>query len=148
MRVLDVLRLKSAAVVSIHADRPLMAAVSLMRKSKVGSVVVLDLSGRPLGIVTEPDVIAVLDAQGADCLRQDTRLAMRAPPPKCSPSQSVGEALALMTHDRVRYLLVVSGDALQGLVSIGDLVKARLESAELESRVLRDMARGKILAGT
>lgn len=147
MRVSDVLSVKGASIVSVRADQPLIAAITLMTKRKVGSVIVLDLSGRPLGIVSEPDIVASISEQGAACLHQDARLAMRAPPPKCAPDHSVSEALARMTRDRVRYLLVVDGEKLLGLVSIGDLVKARLESTELEARVLRDMARGKLLAG-
>ena len=58
----------------------------------------------------------------------------------------IAHALALMTRSRVRYLLAVRDGRALGLVSIGDLVKARLESAELESRVLRDMALGAVLA--
>ncbi len=145
MRVSDVLSVKCAAIVSIRADQPLAAAIALMAKHKVGSVIVLDLSNRPLGIVSEPDIVATISEQGAGCLQQDARLAMRAPPPKCAPEHSVGEALTRMTRDRVRYLLVVSGERLLGLVSIGDLVNARLENTELEARVLRDMARGAML---
>jgi CBS domain-containing protein len=147
MNVSDVLSVKGTAIVSIRADQPLTAAIALMAKHKVGSVIVLDLSHRPLGIVSEPDIVATINKLGAECLHQDTRLAMRAPPPKCAPEHSASEALARMTRDRVRYLLVVDGEKLLGLVSIGDLVKARLESTELEARVLRDMARGKLLAG-
>lgn len=79
--------------------------------------------------------------------RYDVRLAMRAPAAKCAPDDNIVDALARMTRDRIRYLLVVDGEAVLGLVSIGDLVKARLESTELESRALRDMARGRLLAG-
>ena len=90
--------------------------------------------------------MAAISANGAACLDQDVRLALRGPAPKCAPEEWVGAALARMTRERVRYLLVVAGDRLAGLVSIGDLVKARLDAAELESRVLRDMARGAMLA--
>lgn len=146
MRVADVLSAKGAAVFSARADKTLGAAVSLMAGQCIGSVVIVDASGRPLGIVSEPDVVAAISASGASALSQDVRLALRAPPPKCTPEEEVGAALARMTRERVRYLLVVESDRLLGLISIGDLVKARLEAAELESRVLRDMARGAVLA--
>jgi CBS domain-containing protein len=146
MRVADVLSAKGANVLSVRADKTLAAAINLMAVSKIGSIVVVDASNRPLGIVSEPDIVAAISTNGGACLTQDVRQALRAPPPKCGPEESVGAALARMTRDRVRYLLVVESERLLGLVSIGDLVKARLETTELESRVLRDMARGAVLA--
>ena len=146
MRVADVLNAKGADVLSVRADKTLAGAIGLMAAAKTGSIVVLDASGRPMGIVSEPDIVAAVSASGAACLGQDVRLALRAPAPKCAPGEGVGAALARMTRERFRYLLVVDGERVVGLVSIGDLVKARLEAAELESRVLRDMARGAVLA--
>lgn len=146
MRVADVLNAKGADLLSVRADKTLAAAIALMAARRIGSVVVLDASARPMGIVSEPDIVAAISTGGGACLDQDVRLALRAPAPKCAPQEEVGAALARMTRERVRYLLVVDGERLMGLVSIGDLVKARLEATELESRVLRDMARGAVLA--
>lgn len=147
MRVIDVLHAKEGSfLITIFADRPLAEAMALMSSHKVGSVVATDLAGAPIGIVTEPDIVSVIAAGGAASLDQPLRTAMRAPAPNCDPDDDVAHALALMTRSRVRYLLAVRDGRAMGLVSIGDLVKARLESAELESRVLRDMARGAVLA--
>lgn len=145
MRVIDVLRANSASLVTIAADRTLGEAIALMAGRKVGSVVATDAAGRPLGIVTEPDVVRALAAGGGEGVRQDLRQIMRTPAPTCDVSDTVAAALALMTRTRVRYLLAVESGRVLGLVSIGDLVKARLESTELEARVLRDMARGAVL---
>jgi CBS domain-containing protein len=145
MLIKDVLAAKSASLLTLQADRPLSDAAALMATRKVGSVVIVDVSRRPIGIVTEPDLVGAVSAEGAACLTHDARLAMRAPA-KCGPDNSVTDALARMTRERARYLLVVDAGRLVGLVSIGDLVKARLEEAELESRVLRDMAHGAMLA--
>lgn len=145
MRVIDVLRASSASLLTIVADRTLGDAIALMASRKVGSVVATDAAGRPLGIVTEPDIVRALAAGGGESVRQDLRQFMRAPAPSCDAHDTVAAALALMTRTRVRYLLAIEDDRVLGLVSIGDLVKARLESNELEARVLRDMARGAVL---
>lgn len=147
MRVIDVLHAKEGSfLITIFADRPLAEAMALMSSHKVGSVVATDLAGAPIGIITEPDIVGVIAAGGAASLDQPLRTAMRTPAPSCDPDDDVAHALAQMTRSRVRYLLTVRDGRALGLVSIGDLVKARLESAELESRVLRDMARGAVLA--
>lgn len=145
MHIKDVLNAKRAPVLTLQADRPLSEATALMAAHKVGSIVIVDVSRRPLGIVTEPDIVGAISAEGVACLAHDSRLAMSAPV-NCSLGDSVTDALARMTRARVRYLLVIDAARLIGLVSIGDLVKARLEEAELESRVLRDMAHGAMLA--
>ncbi len=146
MRVIDVLHAKEASIITIFADRPLAEAMALMSSRKVGSVVATDLAGAPIGIITEPDIVSVIATAGAASLAEPLRKAMRAPAPSCDPDDDVAHALAMMTRSRVRYLLAAHNGRALGLVSIGDLVKARLESAELESRVLRDMARGAVLA--
>lgn len=146
MQVVDVLRSKQIALVTISADRPLKDAIGLMAARQVGSAIAIDKTGRPLGIITEPDIVRRVAANGEAGLREPLREIMLAPAPVCAPEDTVAEALAQMTRTRVRYLLAMRGDAVLGLVSIGDLVKARLESTELESRVLRDMARGAVLA--
>lgn len=146
MRIIDVLHAKEASIITIFADRPLAEAMTLMSSRKVGSIVATDPAGAPIGIVTEPDIVSIIATGGAASLALPLRNAMRAPAPSCDPDDDVAHALAMMTRSRVRYLLAVRNGRALGLVSIGDLVKARLESAELESRVLRDMARGAVLA--
>ena len=145
MLIKDVLAAKSVSLLTLQADRPLGEAAAAMAKAKIGSVVVVDVSGRPIGLISEPDIVGAVSAEGAACLTRDVRLAMRVPV-KCSPDDNVTRALARMTRERIRYLLVVEADRFIGLVSIGDLVKARLDESELESRVLRDMAHGAMLA--
>jgi CBS domain-containing protein len=146
MRVIDVLHAKQASLIAIFAHCPLAEAIALMAAHQVGSVVATDLANNPIGIITEPDIVSAVAAGGAASLNQRLCTAMRAPAPTCDPDDSVAHALAPMTRSRVRYLLAARDGRTFGLVSIGDLVKARLESAELESRVLRDMARGAVLA--
>ena len=71
---------------------------------------------------------------------------MQSPVPTCLPGDSVDEAMRRMTSDRIRHLVVMDGGRISGIVSIGDLVKARISDAEMESKVLRDLALGRIAA--
>lgn len=146
MNVHDVANAKGGAIFALAADRALEDAVKLMAQHNVGSLAVVDVNGRTIGLMTEPDIVSTIARDGASSLLRRVSDVMRTPAPACEAETRVSEAMALMTRARVRYLLVERQGRVVGIVSIGDLVKARLASAELESRVLRDMARGAILA--
>jgi CBS domain-containing protein len=81
MRVIDVLRANSASLLTVAADRTLGEAIALMAARRVGSVVATDAAGRPLGIVTEPDVVRALAAGGGESVSQYLRRIIRAPAP-------------------------------------------------------------------
>lgn len=149
MEVADVLKQKGSAVVALTGDQPLSAAIALMADNKVGAVIVIGgADGKSFGIVSEADVVAALNTHGSRGIERPVQQMMRCPAPQCAAQESVGTALALMTRARTRYLIAIAeGGVMLGLVSIGDLVKARLESAEMEASVLRDVARVRILAG-
>ena len=146
MNVQDVVSGKGAAILALANDRTLEDAVTMMAQHNVGSLAVVDAKDHALGIITEPDIVAAIARGGSPSLLRGVSHAMRTPAPVCDADTHVAHAMALMTRARVRYLLVERHGRTVGIVSIGDLVKARLESAELESRVLRDIARGAVLA--
>ena len=149
MDVADVVKHKGGAIFTLTEDQPLSAAIALMATNKVGAVVITSLrDGAPLGIVSEADIVAMLSTHGDRGMDRPAQKAMRSPAPHCSANETVAAALAMMTRARSRYLIAIAeGGVVLGLISIGDLVKARLESAEMEASVLRDVARGRILAG-
>jgi CBS domain-containing protein len=128
---------KGHRVVTVPARSSVADAIRTMHAEKVGSVMVPDAEGCPVGIFTERDVVR-LYAEGDrdfDKLPVETRMT-------CSVvlgrlSMSADEALALMTERRFRHLPVVEDGKLLGLVSIGDLVKARLNEAAQEAQALR-----------
>ena len=137
MNLKDVLVAKGSRVVTVPAGSSIAAAIRTMHAQKVGAVLVTDSESCPVGIFTERDVIH-LYAEGdrdLDALPVETRMT-------CSLvlgrlSMSVDEALAVMTERRFRHLPVVEGGELLGLVSIGDLVKVRLEETAQEAQALR-----------
>jgi CBS domain-containing protein len=137
MNLEDVLAAKGPRVVTVPAKSSVADAIRTMHAQKVGAVLVPDAEGCPVGIFTERDVIA-LYADGDrdfDALAVEARMT-------CSVvlgrlSMPVDEALGLMTERRFRHLPVVEQGRLLGLVSIGDLVKIKLEEAAQEAQALR-----------
>lgn len=128
---------KGRRLVTVSAKASVADAIRTMHAENVGSVLVPDAADCPVGIFTERDVLR-LHAEGE---RDFDRVAV-AERMTCSlvlglPQMSVDEALGLMTERRFRHLPVVEGGRLAGLVSIGDLVKAKLEEAAQEAQALR-----------
>jgi CBS domain-containing protein len=141
MKIAEILRAKGRAVASIHPDQTVAAAVREMKQRGVGALVVSRDRTHLVGIVSERDVVraladdrGVLDRRVADIMTTNVETS--------TPDQTVTGAMAVMTHRRHRHLPVLEGGELAGIVSIGDLVKARLDELELESRVLRDTVLG------
>src|ERR671911_840186 len=137
MNIKDVLAAKGRRVVCVSAKSSVADAVRTMHTQKVGAVMVPDAEGCPVGIFTERDFVRLY----ADGDRDFDRLSVEARM-TCSVvvgrlSMSVDEALGLMTERRFRHLPVVEDGKLIGLVSIGDLVKIRLDETAQEAEALR-----------
>lgn len=140
MKISEVLADKKRRIVSVRPDKPVTALPAVFDDNTISSVLVIDVRGRLHGIVTDRLFLSAMAQQGT---RFNTLTAvdiMHAPVPSCSPGDFVTDALRRMTDQRVRHLAVLDDGKLAGIVSIGDLVKARLTDFEIESRVLRDMA--------
>lgn len=144
MRIEHVLEQKGGGVVTLWNNHVLRDVVGIFDSRNIASVVVTDHAGQPLGIVTDRGVIRAIARRGAAALDDPVTYAMRAPAPFCRPDDRVSKVLRQMTDRRVRHVLVLDGQNLVGLVSIGDLVKVKLDDAELESRVLRERALGQM----
>jgi len=137
MKLNDVLAAKGRRVVTVSAKSSIADAIRTMQAQKVGAVMVPDAEGCPVGIFTERDVVRLY----ADGDRDFDTLAVEARM-TCSfvvgrLSMSVDEALGLMTERRFRHLPVVEEGKLLGLVSIGDLVKMKLDETAQEAQALR-----------
>ena len=136
MTIAAVLRDKGSAVETIAADAILFDAVHRLGEKRIGALLVTQGS-RIAGIVSERDVIYCLRKHGAEVLDWPVERVMTAPAITAEPSMSVLSALALMTQRRIRHLPVVEGGNLKGIVSIGDLVKYRMERIEAEADAMR-----------
>jgi CBS domain-containing protein len=136
MTIASVLREKGSAVETIAADATLYDAVRKLGEKRIGALPVV-VSGRIVGIISERDVIYCLRDGGPDVLGWKVEQAMSSPAITADSDTSVLSALALMTQRRIRHLPVVEGGQIRGLVSIGDLVKHRMERIEAEADAMR-----------
>ena len=109
------------------------------RAAPIGALVVLDEDRRVAGLLTEQDVVRALNRQGPQLLEQPVEGCMSHGVPVCHPGDTLPGVMRTMTEWRSRHLPVLHGGELVGLISIGDVVRARLQEVELESAVLRDV---------
>jgi CBS domain-containing protein len=135
MRIADVLKNKGAGVLSIAPDTLVSDLISGLAGRNVGAMVVVGPEGL-LGIVSERDVVRMLHDHGADALRRRVADIMTSELVTCSPDDSVDELSAVMTTHRVRHVPVLEDGRLAGIVSIGDVVKTRMEELQAEREQL------------
>ena len=138
MTIAAILRDKGDRVISIAGDMTLTQAVTLLAAERIGAAPVPDADGGVAGIFSERDVIRALRAHGAAALDCTVAEMMTAPAVAVTPDQSVIGALSLMTQRRFRHLPVVAEGRLVGFVSIGDLVKYRIDRIEADAAAMRD----------
>lgn len=138
MDVNGILRAKGARVVTIEPGATVEALVRGLREERIGAMVV-SRDGRTIeGIVSERDVVRALADRGAAVLGDRVADIMTVSVATCGPNDPVKHVMSEMTRRRIRHLPVVDGGVLAGLVSIGDVVKNRLEEMETEANVLRE----------
>jgi CBS domain-containing protein len=131
-----VLRGKGSAVETIAGDATVFDAVHRLGEKRIGALVVIE-QGRIAGIVSERDVIYCLRDHGPQALDWPVSRVMTSPAITVTPETDVLAALALITQRRIRHLPVVEGGEIRGIVSIGDLVKYRMERIEAEADAMR-----------
>ena len=136
MSIAAVLRNKGSAVETITTDSTLFDAVRRLGEKRIGALPVLE-SGRIAGIMSERDVIYCLKDHGPEALEWPVEKVMSSPAITVDAGTDVLAALALMTQRRIRHLPVVEGGEILGIVSIGDLVKHRMERIEAEADAMR-----------
>ena len=138
MNVESILARKGSQVASIVPGATLAEAVQMLREHGIGALVVSVDGRRVDGMLSERDVVRRLAIDGADALEMTAARAMSTPVVTCGLLDELPELMAIMTQRRVRHLPVVSHGRLIGLVSIGDVVKHRVEELETENRALFD----------
>ena len=147
MKVEEILKSKGRSVETIEADATIAEAIGRLNgPPQIGALVVPDeLGQRPFaGTLTERDIIRALGKYGAKLLTMRVTDVMSRNVPICSPQDSIARLMQQMTTSRYRHVPVVQRGELAGLISIGDVVKARVADMELETGLLRDLyiARG------
>ena len=130
----------SSNVISSTVDAPVREAIALLASKRIGAVPIME-GGRIVGIFSERDVIYRLADEGDACLERPIGEVMTAPAITVERSATVLDALALMTKRRIRHLPVGDGETMCGFISIGDLVKARLDEIQHEAEAMREYIR-------
>jgi CBS domain-containing protein len=138
MKVSDILGSKGNAVATIRPEAKISTVVRRLKLEGIGAMVVSEDSVQVVGIISERDIVRGLVEDGADLLERRVLDLMTSPVKTCTLDANIKEIMAVMTRSRVRHLPVVEDSRLVGIVSIGDVVKNRLEEVELEADVLRD----------
>jgi CBS domain-containing protein len=141
MLISDVLHGKGHDVVKVQTTDTVHSAVRKLAAHNIGALVVEDKWMKLVGIFSERDFVNAIADHGAAALEQPVRTLMSAPIVSCRSGDRIDAALATMTVSRIRHLPVIDGGVLKGIVSIGDLVKHRLDEKELEANVLLEISR-------
>ncbi|MBV9723450.1 MAG: CBS domain-containing protein [Mycobacterium sp.] len=136
MRIADVLRSKGGSVMTIEPDATVTELLAGLADHNIGAMVVVGADG-VAGIVSERDVVRQLHTHGASVLSEPVSKIMTAVVSTCSKSDTVDSLTMLMTENRVRHVPVVEDGELIGIVSIGDVVKTRMEELEAEHEQLQ-----------
>ncbi len=138
MTVKAILSRKGREVATIEPTASVAAAAQLLSERKIGAVIVTNPSGEVVGILSERDIVRALASQGAETLGLSVANAMTKNVITCVESDTVAELMERMTTGKFRHIPVVESGRLVGVVSIGDIVKDRLEEIERESNAMRD----------
>lgn len=140
MQVSQILKTKGSAVKTIRPEAPVRAVAQALRSEGVGVMVVTDEVGTLKGIISERDLARGMADLGESLFHKTAADLMTPDVVTCTPDDTVAGIARVMTQRRIRHLPVMTGRKLVGLVSIGDVLKHRLDEVQLEANVLRDVA--------
>ena len=143
MSISSILRGKKSGIFSVEPTDTIARVASILAEKRVGALLVLDRAQQLMGIVSERDVMRCLAAEGARTLEMTAAQIMTRVVHTVTPDTPVETAMEMMTNGRVRHLPVVDGGSLAGMISIGDLVKERLDQQAHEVDTLRDYVAGR-----
>lgn len=138
MKVASILKAKTTRVVTTPPEASVATSVRKLRDEHIGALVVSEDGAAVLGLITERDIVHALADRGPSVLDLPVSLVMTRTPVSCTPDDDIRTVMNRMTRLRVRHLPVIVAGRLHGIVSIGDVVKHRLDELELEAAVLRD----------
>ena len=138
MSVNQILARKGRDVETLHPDASLEEVARVLAEKKIGAIVLLEETGSVAGIVSERDIVRVIGTRGVSALARTAREEMTVDVTTCTGSTGIDEAMQIMTDGRFRHLPVYEDGRLAGIVSIGDVVKRRIEDVEREAAVMRE----------
>ncbi len=142
MTVGAILKEKGGTVHTAQSRQTLMDVVLILTDRSIGAVLVTDSDGQPVGILSERDIVRALAVHGGSVLDQPVADFMTEKVISCAETDTVESIMALMTEKRFRHVPVITNGRLVGLVSIGDVVRARMARVEAEAEALKDYISG------
>jgi CBS domain-containing protein len=138
MKIRDILRGKGTEVATISPEATIHEAMTILVSRRIGSLVVTDEKRKIVGIITERDILRECTARSERIKETLVREVMTTDLIIGVPDDEVSYVMGIMTQNRIRHLPVMADEHLEGLISIGDVVKAQLEETEFENRYLKD----------
>lgn len=143
MTIAHILQDKPQRMITVGPEQTLQQAAEVLGRERIGALLVLKPNGDIAGILSERDIVRAVGTDGAAVLERPVAETMTKDVTCCAPDDSIDSAMALMTERRFRHLPVRQGGRVVGMISIGDVVKKKVEDAEAESQSLREyIARG------
>jgi CBS domain-containing protein len=142
MLIAQILAGKGGDVVSTRPDATVADVASLLKARRIGAVVVTDAEGALCGIISERDLARGLADHGADLLQMRVGELMTTAVTTCAPDDGIDKLMQKMTEGRFRHLPVIEDGRMIGIISIGDVVKHRLQELEAETNLLHDYIAG------
>ena len=143
MNIEAMLSVKGDRVATVRSDTTIAAVVRRLKLERIGALVVSDDGNEIGGIISERDIVLGLAEHGEALLDMKVSEIMTSAVKTCRPDAKVTDVMTEMTRGRFRHMPVVDGGKLSGIISIGDVVKNRLEELETETHVLRDFIVGR-----
>ena len=137
MNVQTILKTKGTRVVTVKPETTVTDALRVLKQERIGAVVISPDGKAVAGILSERDVVRTLADRGADTLARPVSEVMTKAVVTCGVKDTIVELMDRMTQGHFRHMPVVDGDELSGMISIGDVVKARLGQVESEAEALR-----------
>jgi CBS domain-containing protein len=138
MQVENILQSKGMTVHTVLAHAPISEAIRVLNENRIGAVVVLSDSGGVAGILSERDIVRHLSDDPAALLKRAVREVMTSDVITCDRRTTISQLMEQMTEHRIRHIPIVEDGELVGIVSIGDVVKRKIEETEQEALALRE----------
>lgn len=139
----DILKRKGHDVITIPMTSTVREAADVLAEKNIGSLIVTDPNDQLIGVLSERDIVHALSEKGGNSLHVTVRDIIDQKPSTCAPEDKVKDLIAFVTRKRVRHLPVLDDGSIVGVISVGDLLKTRLEEMQTEQQVLRDRIMGQ-----
>jgi CBS domain-containing protein len=143
MHVGAVIKRKGTNIVTVAPDQSIAEVVGLLSTNRIGAVLVVDSQGDIAGIISERDIVHGLSQHGVKVMDMKVGALMTRDVQRCDPHDTIANIMGVMTQRRIRHIPVVENGKLVGIISIGDVVKQRLDETEMEVETLREYVTGR-----